>query len=124
MSDPSPVLRERYVLGGQLGGGDGSVTYLAENLETGDRCVVKTLSVGEVVRGGGQTHSFDPDDFTKLIELFEREAKVLAHLDHSGIPRFIDLNRDDECGEDGELFRAGAMVRFPGGSYRLALDYP
>jgi len=84
------VLRDRYELIATLGGGSGSTTYLAVDSESAAQCVVKELSVGEVVRGHRGTHSFDSDDFTKLIELFEREARVLAHLDHAGIPRFID----------------------------------
>ncbi len=84
------VLRDRYELIATLGGGSGSTTYLALDSESAARCVVKELSVGEVVRGHRGAHSFDSDDFTKLIELFEREARVLAHLDHAGIPRFID----------------------------------
>ena len=84
------VLRDRYELLETLGGGSGSTTYLALDSESTAQCVVKELSVGEVVRGDRGTHSFDSDDFTKLIELFEREARVLAHLDHPGIPRFID----------------------------------
>lgn len=46
--------------------------------------------MGEVVRDGSAAHSWDEDDFTKLIDLFEREARVLANLDHPGIPAFID----------------------------------
>ncbi|HIN52020.1 MAG TPA: serine/threonine protein kinase [Gemmatimonadetes bacterium] len=84
------VLKDRYELQDPLGGGSASTTYLAQDSELGARCVVKELSVGEVVRGDRGTHSFDADDFTKLIELFKREARVLAHLDHPGIPRFID----------------------------------
>ena len=89
MSDRSDLLRGRYALGTLLGGRDGSATYLARDVQTGKPCVIKTLAVGAVVRSK-ETHSFDPDDFTKLIELFEREARVLAHLEHSGIPQFID----------------------------------
>lgn len=84
------MLRDRYKLGKILGRSSGSTTYLAMDSESSGQCVVKELSVGDVVRGDRGTHSFDADDFTKLIELFEREARVLAHLDHPGIPRFID----------------------------------
>jgi len=84
------VLKDRYELQAPLGGGSTSTTYLAQDSESDAQCVVKELSVGAVVRGDTGTHSFDADDFTKLIELFEREARVLAHLDHPGIPRFID----------------------------------
>jgi serine/threonine protein kinase len=93
------VLRDRYELGPVLGGGDGSTSYLAVDRETGGPCVVKELPVGEVVRGVSSAHSFDADDFTKVIEPFEREARVLAHLDHPGIPRHVD-HFTVEDGED------------------------
>jgi hypothetical protein len=55
-------------------------------------------------------------------------ATVFEDRNHDGLYRdngiCIDLTGDGECEEDGELFRSGALVRFPGGSYRLALDYP
>jgi hypothetical protein len=41
------------------------------------------------VRVGSTEFSYD-GDFTKVVDLFEREARVLANLDHPGIPRFID----------------------------------
>lgn len=90
MTDSPRVLRDRYRLGRSLGRGNGSSTYEAHDLETGEACVVKELSVGEVVRVASGSASFDSDDFTKLIELFEREARVLANLEHTAIPAFVD----------------------------------
>jgi len=54
------VLKDRYELQDPLGGGGASTTYLSQGSELGARCVVKELSVGEVVRGDRGTHSFDP----------------------------------------------------------------
>jgi len=96
------LLHDRYELGEILGGGSSSRTYLATDRETGGPCVVKALSVGETVRSAsreGQTHSYDSDDFTKLIELFEREARVLANVQHAGIPRLVDHFREEEAGD-------------------------
>jgi len=93
------MLRDRYALGPVLGTGRGSTTQLATIAGSGERCVIKSLSVGAVVRDASGDLSFDPDDFTKVIELFEREAKVLANLDHPGIPRFIDHFTEDVDGD-------------------------
>jgi serine/threonine protein kinase len=99
------LLHGRYEPGRALGGGSGSRTYLAVDRERGTPCVVKELSVGEVVRGASHAHSFDADDFTKLIELFEREVRVLAHLDHPSIPDFIDHFTVEKDGET-RLYRS------------------
>ena len=84
------ILRERYEIGERLGHNRASTTYVAVDLVCGSPCVVKELSVGEVVRGASGVESYDPEDFTKLIELFEREARILANLDHPGVPRLIE----------------------------------
>ena len=104
------VLRDRYELLETLGGGSGSITYLARDSQSTAQCVVKELSVGEVVRWDRGTHSLDSDDFTKLIELFEREARVLSHLDHPGIPRFID-HFTDSTDEDTRLYTVQEYVQ-------------
>ena len=44
------LLGDRYELGPLLGSGRGSTTHLATLVHTGERCVIKSLSVGEVVR--------------------------------------------------------------------------
>ncbi len=98
MVDTQRTLRDRYRLGRRLGRNGASSTFVAEDLETGTTCVVKELSVGQVVREGSGALSYD-GDFTKLVDLFEREARVLANLEHPGIPRFIDHFRDDFEGD-------------------------
>ncbi len=101
MGDPiSELLRGRYELIRPLGRNNASTTWEARDVRTEETCVVKELSVGEVVRTATGAESFDPADFTKLIELFEREARVLAHLDHPGIPRFIEHFRIDVDGDE------------------------
>jgi hypothetical protein len=92
-------LRDRYELLERLGGGSESKTHLARDLVSGKKCVVKELSVRDVLRGSASAVSYDPEDFTKLIELFEREAYVLQHLEHPGIPGFIEqfsVESDDD----------------------------
>ncbi len=71
------TLENRYQIQEKLGWGGFATTYLAIDLQTDQKCVVKQLSIQRV------------DDW-KSIELFEREAKVLANLDHPHIPKYID----------------------------------
>lgn len=56
--------------------------------------MVRELSLAAVVREGSTDMSYD-GDFTKVVDLCEREARVLKNLDHPGIPRFIDHFRLD-----------------------------
>jgi hypothetical protein len=55
-------------------------------------------------------------------------ATAYEKQDHDGLYRdsgiCIDLNRDGDCSEERELFRDGATVPFPGGTFRLVLSYP
>jgi hypothetical protein len=90
VTDSQQLLADRYRLVRALARHGGSATWAAEDSRTGEACVVKELSVSEVVRAGSTEHSWDENDFTKLVDLFEREARVLANLDHPGIPAFID----------------------------------
>jgi serine/threonine protein kinase len=71
------VLRSRYQLERQLGRGDIALTWLAVDMQTNERCVIKELLFDRTL---------DP----KALDLFEREARVLRNLDHPGIPRYID----------------------------------
>jgi serine/threonine protein kinase len=93
------LLRVRYDLLRPLSESDASRTYEAHDSETGTRCVVKELSVGAVVRSSSSAASYDSDDFTKLVDLFEREARVLANLEHPAIPRFIDHFTEEVDGD-------------------------
>lgn len=72
------VLQQRYELLHELGRGAFAVSHLALDRVTGSRCVAKVLSLAHV-------------DSPRAHELFEREAKVLANLDHPRVPKFIDF---------------------------------
>jgi hypothetical protein len=82
-------------------------------------------------RNGGITGSFYARNHYRG-EVSDGRVSYLATAfedrNHDGLYRdsglCIDLNGDRDCEEDGELFRAGATVPFPGGAYRLALNYP
>ena len=80
------VVRSRYRLDRVLGEGGMGITYAATDLQTGDRVAIKALSFRRM------------KDW-KVLELFEREANVLAHLDHPAIPRYLDyfqIDHDDD----------------------------
>ncbi|MEI6428524.1 MAG: serine/threonine-protein kinase [Pseudanabaena sp. ELA607] len=73
------ILNQRYRITGQLGQGATGITYSGEDLQspTSQPVAIKTLSL----RQAGEW---------KMLELFEREAKVLAHISHPRIPKYID----------------------------------
>lgn len=75
-----------YQIEKELGEGGFSQTLLARRTADQQACVLKVLSLKR------------SQDW-KAVELFEREAKVLRHLDHPGIPDFYDsfnLSQDHE----------------------------
>ncbi len=70
------VLDGHWVLETKLGEGGQSRVYAARSLRDGARAAVKVMSL-------------DRARDWKNVELFERSAKVLANLDHPGVPAFI-----------------------------------
>ncbi|MBE7382709.1 MAG: serine/threonine protein kinase [Leptolyngbya sp. SIO1E4] len=76
------IIQNRYQLLGVLGQGGSGITYGAEDRFTGRRVALKALSLKGL------------SDWKKL-ELFEREAKVLAGLDHPAIPNYVDYFQID-----------------------------
>lgn len=67
-----------YVIDRFLGRGGSSVTYLASRADgQGKPVALKCLSLRSL-------------QGWKALDLFEREAKTLRALDHSGIPRYVD----------------------------------
>ena len=72
------VLKQRYEIKKKLGEGGFAETFLAYDRDRSAHCVLKILSWKDV-----------PD--WKVIELFEREARVLSQMDHPQIPRFIEF---------------------------------
>ncbi len=100
------VLSGRYQYLKELAKGDNSETWLAEDLARGQRVVVKSLSVAQVEK-------------LKDWQLFEREARVLAELDHSLIPKFVDY-LDAESSSDGRIHLVQEYIA--GDSCRQQLD--
>ena len=74
---PGDVISSRYRIASLLGKGGMSETYEAEDLTSHQRVALKVLSLRQMTEW-------------KTLELFEREAKTLAQLDHPGIPNYLD----------------------------------
>ncbi|MEQ9485549.1 protein kinase domain-containing protein [Coleofasciculus sp. F4-SAH-05] len=79
---PEETIAKRYRILAPLTQGGSGITYLGEDLDTGERVVLKALSLRQIT------------DW-KAIERFEREAQVLAQLNHPGIPRYLDYFYQD-----------------------------
>lgn len=71
------AVNNRYRIVNTLGQGGSGITYVAEDLVNGDYVALKELSLRGV------------SDWKKL-DLFKREAQVLANLNHPAIPRYLD----------------------------------
>ncbi|MBK6692638.1 MAG: protein kinase [Myxococcales bacterium] len=77
MFQQGELVGDRYRVVRQLGHGGSATTYEAELLADGRHVALKHIGLRSL------------DDW-KVLELFEREARVLAHLTHPSIPRYID----------------------------------
>lgn len=86
MDGPSRLCGDRYEVRGLLGEGAQGVTYHAVDLRDGRPVAIKRFDV----RGAKSW---------KDVELAEREARVLASLDHPLVPRYIE-----HFEEDGRLY--------------------
>lgn len=83
---PGEIVAQRYRIVDTLGQGGSGTTYRAEDLQSGESVALKALSLHRVT------------DW-KAIALFEREARVLAQLNHPGIPRYLDYFQVDTPGD-------------------------
>jgi serine/threonine protein kinase len=90
------IVQGRYRIDNILGQGGIGITYAAEDLKTGDRVAIKALS-------------FRRMNDRKVLELFEREAKVLAQLAHPAIPRYLDYFQVD-CDRDRDFYIVQQLV--------------
>ena len=77
------LVRDRYRIVRPLGRGGTGTTYEAEDLQTHRRVAIKVVSLRQV------------KDW-KILELLEREAKVLQNLDRPEIPKYLDYFHTDE----------------------------
>lgn len=96
LHQPNDIIAQRYRIVTPLGEGGMGITYEAEDLTNYQRVAVKSVSLRQ------------SKDW-KVLELFEREAKVLAYLNHSGIPKYLDYFHLD-TDEDREFYLIRELV--------------
>ncbi len=76
------IVGNRYRVGTCLGRGGMGITYAAENVSNGRRVAIKVLSLRQI-------------SGWRVLELFEREARVLQTLNHPAIPQYLDYLQID-----------------------------
>lgn len=83
MSEPR-IIGERYTVVRELGRGSFATTWLCEGPESA------LFAVKELRLGRPDSDDDQANPAWKNVELFEREAKVMAMLRHSSVPRVIE----------------------------------
>ncbi|MEO1376375.1 MAG: ankyrin repeat domain-containing protein [Cyanobacteria bacterium J06635_10] len=86
MHHPNNIIAQRYEIISTLGEGGSGITYLAKDLQNNQTVALKALSLHHLA------------DW-KAMELFEREAKILAQLNHPGIPYYLEYFHADTNGD-------------------------
>lgn len=82
LHQPQEIIAQRYRIVVFVGQGGMGITYEAEDLTNYQRVAIKVISLRNITEW-------------KVLELFEREAKVLANLNHPSIPRYLDYFQVD-----------------------------
>ncbi|BAQ64633.1 serine/threonine-protein kinase [Geminocystis sp. NIES-3709] len=81
------ILHKRYVAIKKIGRGGFGTTYLAVDMaQKNQYCVVKQLELS----------ANNPEAHRTALDLFAREAKTLAKLDHKQIPKLLDYFEENE----------------------------
>jgi eukaryotic-like serine/threonine-protein kinase len=88
LHQPGEIVAQRYRIVNILGQGGNGTTYECDDLHAGKRVALKELSLQRIA------------DW-KALELFEREARVLSHLNHPAIPRYLDYFQVDTPNNQG-----------------------
>jgi serine/threonine protein kinase len=96
LHQPGDIIAERYRIIDILGQGGVGITYKAQDLKSSQQVALKALSLRQM------------GDW-KVLDLFEREARILAQLDHPAIPRYLDYFQVDTP-EDREFFIAQELA--------------
>jgi eukaryotic-like serine/threonine-protein kinase len=81
------IAENRYQIIELLGEGGSGKTYRAFDKQSQTEVAIKVLSL----RGMGDW---------KTIELFDREARIIAQIEHPAIPRYLDYFRTEVAGEE------------------------
>jgi serine/threonine protein kinase len=90
------IIAQRYRIVAPLGQGAFGTTYEAEDLTNYQRVAIKALSLSQLT------------DW-KSLDLFEREARVLATLNHPAIPKYLDYFHEDTA-EDHQFYLVQELV--------------
>ncbi|WP_310427433.1 serine/threonine-protein kinase [Chamaesiphon sp. VAR_48_metabat_135_sub] len=99
-------LKDRYEIIDILGQGGIATTYAAKDLETDAIVAIKVMLLRRA------------QDW-KAIELFEREAKILAQLNHPAIPKYLDYFQID-TDRDREFYIVQSLA--PGTPLSVLID--
>ncbi|MBV6623761.1 MAG: ankyrin repeat domain-containing protein [Rivularia sp. (in: Bacteria)] len=86
LHQPNNIIAQKYRIINTLGEGGSGITYLAQDLQNNKTVALKALSLHRMT------------DW-KAMELFEREAKTLAQLNHRAIPQYLEYFDADVSGE-------------------------
>lgn len=86
LHQPNNIIAQKYEIINTLGEGGSGITYLAQDLLNNQNVALKALSLHRIT------------DW-KAMELFEREAKILAQLNHPAIPQYLEYFDADTEGE-------------------------
>lgn len=100
------IVAQRYRILDILGQGGIGTTYKAEDLQSGHQLALKALSLRRMT------------DWKKM-ELFEREANILAQLNHPAIPRYLNYFQIDTP-EDRSFYIAQQLA--PGKSLEALIE--
>lgn len=96
LHQPNDIIAQRYRIVAPLGQGAFGTTYEAEDLTNYQRVAIKALSLSQLT------------DW-KSLDLFEREARVLANLDHPAIPKYLDYFHEDTA-QDHQFYLVQELV--------------
>ncbi|MGC9504583.1 serine/threonine protein kinase [Baaleninema sp.] len=86
LHESNDIVADRYRILSVLGSGGMGTTYEAEDTHDGTRIAMKVVSLRRVT------------DW-KVVELFDREARVLANLNHPNIPNYLARFQLDTDGD-------------------------
>ncbi|MBD2568542.1 serine/threonine protein kinase [Anabaena lutea] len=106
LHQPGEIIAERYCIIGTLGQGGIGITYQAEDIQKHQQVALKALALRRMTEW-------------KVLELFEREAKILAQLNHPRIPQYIDYFQIDT--ESDRAFYIAQQLA-PGKSLAVLVD--
>lgn len=106
LHQPGEIIAGRYRILDTLGQGGVGITYKAQDLENPQQVALKALSLRRMA------------DW-KVLELFEREARILSLLNHPGIPRYLDYFQVDTA-QDRSFYIAQQLA--PGKSLAVLVE--